>query len=71
MADTELNPAVKLESEIDFEAEQNYSQYEDGSDKNVKSEFDLDYQYDDLYHQDSEDFKEEYANYEEEVNECK
>ena len=74
MADTEFNHSVKLELETDFESEQNYAQYEDNDFMNVKSEFDLGYQNEDIIHQDTENIKEEYENYEmdgEEGYECK
>ena len=78
MADTEFDHTVKLELETDFESENNYGHYEDNNFMNVKSEFDLDYQNEDLY---NEPVKEEYThddyeNYEfaeegEDDHECK
>ena len=59
MADTEFSNSVKLELETDFESENYYGHYEDDNFINVKSEFDLDYQNEDLH---DEAVKEEYTN---------
>ena len=66
MADTEFNHSVKLELETDFESENNYGHFEDDNFINVKSEFDLDYQNEDSYHEvvKEEYTNEEYENYE-------